>query len=158
MKTHLQVRSVGKPQEPWGKEAINMYATRCSLFGKIELIEVAEGHGGSAKPNIAKARQIEAQSLLNKLPKDAYLVALDENGRQFSSQEFSVLLEREASTGRSIIFLIGGSWGLDDEVLKKADLKLSLGKMTLPHSLARIVLLEQIYRAQTIIAGRTYHK
>lgn len=158
MKTHIQVRSVGKAQEPWGKEAINMYATRCSLFGKIELIETAEGHGGSAKPNIAKAKQTEAESLLNKLPEDAYLVVLDEGGKQLSSPEFSATLEREASNGRPIVFIIGGSWGLDDEVLKRAGLKLSLGKITLPHTLARIVLLEQIYRAQMIGAGREYHK
>ncbi|MHB8830759.1 MAG: 23S rRNA (pseudouridine(1915)-N(3))-methyltransferase RlmH [Patescibacteria group bacterium] len=158
MKTHIQVRSVGKAQEPWGKEAINMYATRCSLFGKIELIEVTEGHEGSAKPNLAKAKQTEANSLLNKLPKDVYLIVLDEGGKQLDSQEFSSTLEREASTGRPVVFIIGGSWGLDNEVLKKADLKLSLGKITLPHTLARIVLLEQIYRAQMISAGREYHK
>ncbi|MDD5726687.1 MAG: 23S rRNA (pseudouridine(1915)-N(3))-methyltransferase RlmH [Patescibacteria group bacterium] len=158
MKTHIQVRSVGKAQELWGKEAINMYATRCSLFGKIELIEVAEGHEGSVKPNLAKAKQTEAESLLNKLPKDAYLIALDEGGKQLDSQEFSSTLEREASTGRPVVFIIGGSWGLDNEVLKTADLKLSLGKITLPHTLARIVLLEQIYRAQMISAGREYHK
>lgn len=135
-----------------------MYATRCSLFGKIELIEVAEGHGGSAKPNVSKAMSTEAQSLLNNLPKDAYLIALDDQGKQFTSEEFAGLFEREASTGRPIIFIIGGSWGLGDEVLKKADLKMSLGKITLPHTLARIVLLEQIYRAQMIGAGREYHK
>jgi len=158
MKTHIQVRSVGKAQEQWSKEAINMYATRCSLFGKIELIELAEGHEGSAKPNLAKAKQAEAQSLLNKLPKDAYLIALDEGGKQPSSLEFSAALEREASTGKTIVFIIGGSWGLDESLLKQANLKFSLGKLTLPHSLARIVLLEQIYRAQMISAGREYHK
>lgn len=158
MKAHIQIRSIGKPQDPWSRQAINMYTTRCALFGKIEVLEGPEGHAGSIKPNIGKAKQIEANYLLKNLPKDTYLIALDENGKQFSSEEFSKSLEKEAETGRSIVFLIGGSWGLDIELLKKAHLKLSLGKITLPHSLARIVLLEQIYRAFMISDGRSYHK
>lgn len=135
-----------------------MYLTRCSNFGKIEELEAPEGHQGSAKPDVLKAKKHEAESLLKNLPKDTYLVALDEHGKQFGSEEFSSALVREADLGRSIIFFIGGSWGLDDEILSKANLKLSLGKMTLPHSLARVVLLEQIYRALMISEGRSYHK
>jgi 23S rRNA (pseudouridine1915-N3)-methyltransferase len=158
MKTHIQVRSIGKPQEAWNKEAINMYATRCSLFGKLEVLEMPEGHQNSTKPNLQKAKQQEAESLLKNLPKDAFLIALDEHGKQLTSEDFSATLTKEASLGRSIVFFIGGSWGLDDGVIKKANLSLSLGKITLPHSLARIVLLEQIYRALMISEGRAYHK
>lgn len=158
MKTHIQIRSIGKPQEGWIKEAINMYITRCTPFGKIELIELPEGHGGSAKPDIKKTLRLESESLLKSLPKDSYIITLDEHGREFSSQIFSSLLLQEASLGKKLIFIIGGSWGLDPDVIKRANLILSLGKMTLPHSLARIVLLEQIYRAQMIGGGRNYHK
>ncbi|MDD2786285.1 MAG: 23S rRNA (pseudouridine(1915)-N(3))-methyltransferase RlmH [Patescibacteria group bacterium] len=158
MKTHIQVRSIGKPQADWIKEAVNMYATRCAPFGKIELIELPEGHRGSAKPDVRKAMQTEAEHLLGKLSDDAYVIALDETGKQLNSIAFSGMIESETSNGRSLIFLIGGSWGLDAAVIKRANITLSLGKMTLPHSLARIVLLEQIYRAQMIGEGRNYHK
>lgn len=139
-------------------QAINMYTTRCSLFGKIEALEMAEGHGESAKPNITKAKTNEAERLLKNLPNDACIIALDEHGKELDSVGFSLLIENKGANGQPLVFLIGGSWGLDDSVLKKAHATLSLGKITLPHSLARIVLLEQIYRAQMIIAGREYHK
>ncbi|MDD5437586.1 MAG: 23S rRNA (pseudouridine(1915)-N(3))-methyltransferase RlmH [Patescibacteria group bacterium] len=158
MKTHIQVRAVGKPQESWGKEAAQMYLARSAAFGKFEVLEAAEGHQGSAKPDVRKAQRREAESLLKNLPEDAYLIALDEHGKQFTSEEFSSVLVREADLGRPIVFFIGGSWGLDEELLSKANLKLSFGKMTLPHSLARVVLLEQIYRALMISEGRMYHK
>ncbi len=135
-----------------------MYLTRCSLFGKIDILEVAEGHQGSSKPDVQKTKKREAEDLLKNLPKDAYLIALDEHGKQLSSEDFSKDLAREAGLGRPVVFFIGGSWGLDDAVLTKTDLKLSFGKITLPHSLARVVLVEQIYRALMISEGRSYHK
>jgi 23S rRNA (pseudouridine1915-N3)-methyltransferase len=158
MKTHMQIRSIGKPPEPWIKEAVNSYATRCSPFGKLELMELPEGHSGSAKPNLIRTKQIEAQSLTRNLPEGALVIALDEKGRQYGSQEFAERIEKEASGGRTIIFLIGGSWGLEESIFGRADMTMSLGKLTLPHSLVRIVLLEQIYRAHMISAGREYHK
>lgn len=158
MKTHMQIRAVGKAQEPWMREAQKMYAERLSAFGRLEISEVAEGHAGSAKPDMRRTRQTEAESLTKNLTQESYLVALDETGQQYASPEFAGLLERQAADGRTVVFLIGGSWGLDESVLKQANLIFSLGKMTLPHSLARIVLLEQIYRAHMISAGREYHK
>jgi 23S rRNA (pseudouridine1915-N3)-methyltransferase len=158
MKTHMQIRAVGKPQESWMREVLKMYAERLSAFGKLEILEVAEGHDGSAKPDIRKTKQSEALGLTKNLSQGSYLVALDETGQQYASPKFAELLERQAADGRTVVFLIGGSWGLDESVLKQADLVLSLGKLTLPHSLARIVLLEQIYRAHMISAGREYHK
>jgi len=156
MHSEIQVRCVGRLQETWHKEAVHMYATRCSPFGKLTVLEVKEGHGGSAKPDVAKTLKNEAADLLDKLPKDALLVALDEHGTKKSTADFAQWLAGHSD--RPLVFVIGGSWGLDQTVLDRADMTLSLGAMTLPHALARIVLMEQIYRADMINGGRKYHK
>jgi 23S rRNA (pseudouridine1915-N3)-methyltransferase len=104
--------------------------------------------------------RLEGELLLDKLPADAYLYVLDERGRQMTSLEFSQHLEDIVSTDskRKVYFLLGGSNGHSDSVKARADCLLSLGKMTMPHQLARLVLIEQIYRAQTISQGHPYHK
>mgnify|MGYP000982437263 CR=1 FL=1 len=155
---HFFLRTIGKAQETWQKDAIAQYVERIKPFGKIEVIELSEGHGGSAKPDEEKTRAIEAETLLKGISADSYVIALDEVGKNYSSVEFSKLLEREMDNGRSITFLIGGSWGLHASVRERANSVVSFGKQTLPHLLARIILLEQLYRVQTIIQGKTYHK
>lgn len=127
-------------------------------MGKFEMLELSEGNQGSAKPDIARTKQTEAEELLKNLPKNNYVIALDENGQQMTSPALAGLLDREASLGKTLTFQIGGSWGLDESLIQKADLVLSLGKMTFPHAIAKILLLEQLYRAHTIIAGKEYHK
>ncbi|HPN14627.1 MAG TPA: 23S rRNA (pseudouridine(1915)-N(3))-methyltransferase RlmH [bacterium] len=158
MKTHIHIRSIGKPQETWMQDAAAMYLTRCRTMGKFEMLELSEGNQGSAKPDIARTKQTEAEELLKNLPKNNYVIALDENGQQLTSPALAGLLEKEASLGKTLTFQIGGSWGLDESLIQKADLVLSLGKMTFPHAIAKILLLEQLYRAHTIIAGKEYHK
>ena len=155
-KTTLRV--IGRAQETWHVEALESYLDRLSPFQKIDLIELPEGHGGSAKPDLAKTRKVEAESLLKGIPDGAFAVALDETGKRFDSPTFAKKLETWAEGGRPVVFLIGGSWGLDASVRDRADVVLSLGEMTLPHLLARIVLLEQLYRAESILSGKTYHK
>lgn len=152
------VRAVGKPKEAWQKVALSEYAKRILAYAKLKTIEVAEGHGGSKKPDEQKTVSAEAKTLLSSLPDDAFVIALDETGKNLSSQDFAKRIEKESESGRTIMFLIGGSWGLAPEVRERADLVLSFGKETLPHILARIVLLEQLYRAETILKGKTYHK
>jgi len=154
----LQIRVVGKPQENWQTEAIESYLTRLSPFAKIEILEIKEGHGGATKPDENKTRAAEAGSLLKNIPTDAIVVALDETGTNLTSPTFARHLETWGISGQTIVFLIGGSWGLDASVKARAKFVLSLGKHTLPHLLARIVLLEQLYRAETILAGKVYHK
>jgi 23S rRNA (pseudouridine1915-N3)-methyltransferase len=110
------------------------------------------------KPDVEKTRRTEAESLLKGIPNQAFVVAVDETGRTFSSNTFAEQIHAWSEGGRTLVFLIGGSWGLDTTVRDRADTVLSLGSMTLPHLLARIVLLEQLYRAETILAGKTYHK
>lgn len=154
----LIIRAVGRSHEDWHPQAIHSYLTRLAPFAKVEMIEVEEGHRGSAKPNEKEGRKREAERLLQSLPRDAYVIALDEQGVNLDSQAFAKKLTDWTEGGKTIVFLIGGSWGLDPSVKEKANTLLSFGKQTLPHLLARITLLEQLYRAETIIAGKTYHK
>jgi len=152
------IRAVGKPKEDWQKEALKEYQKRLSAFAKIEAQEVPEGHGGAKKPDTQKTISKEAESLLASLPGNAFVIALDETGKNLSSEDFAKRIEVATEGGRPVIFLIGGSWGLDETVRERANLVLSFGKETLPHMLARIVLMEQIYRVETILKGKTYHK
>ncbi len=152
------IRVIGKPNESWHPQAIHSYLERLTPFAKVELIELAEGNEGSAKPNESKTRSSEAASLLKGIPKDAFVVALDEHGKNLDVPTFVKTLENWTEGGRTVVFLIGGSWGLDETVIKRANGLLSFGKHTLPHLLARIVLLEQLYRAEMVLHGKTYHK
>ncbi|MDF1497678.1 MAG: 23S rRNA (pseudouridine(1915)-N(3))-methyltransferase RlmH [Patescibacteria group bacterium] len=162
MMNNIQIKCIGTLQEPWHKQAIHMYTQRYQPFGKLEILELPEGHKGSAKPNLTKTLQTEADSLLKNIDQDTYLIAMDESGKQLTSTDFADLLNSRNSKfeirNTNICFVIGGSWGLDKSIIDRANLILSLGKMTLPHSLARIILLEQLYRAQMINSGRKYHK
>lgn len=151
----LRIRAIGRVPEPWQKEAVDMYVDRLKPLIHLEIVELPEGHKGSAKPDVEKTRQDEATSLLKGIPSDDVVVALDETGKLMDSPAFAQYLTQTASP---VTFLIGGSWGLSDEARSRADLVLSLGKMTLPHGLARVVLLEQLFRAQMIRSGKPYHK
>jgi 23S rRNA (pseudouridine1915-N3)-methyltransferase len=155
---NIHIRAIGSPSEAWQKAAAETYLTRLKPYAKVEIDERPEGHKGSAKPDATRAKAAEAQALLKAHKSDAFVIALDETGKEYSSSAFSKQLELWSEGGRPFVFLIGGSWGLSDEVRDKADALLSLGKMTLPHGLARIVLLEQLYRAEAIARGKEYHK
>ncbi len=154
----IHIRAIGKPTENWQHEACETYLKRLKPFAKVDMIELKEGHGGSAKPDMAKTRANEAESLLQGHKSDAFVIALDETGTNLDSLSFAHKIESWSEGGRPLVFLIGGSWGLDPSIRKQADATISLGKQTLPHNLARIVLLEQIYRAETILAKKEYHK
>lgn len=150
------LRVIGKAQTAWQREALEEYQTRLAPYANVQIIECAEGHQGSAKPDEEKTRAREAESLLASLPPNAYLIALDENGKNLSSSTLATTIKEYLD--RPIVFFIGGSWGLHTSIRNRVHLVLSLGKQTLPHLLARIVLLEQIYRVETILQGKTYHK
>ncbi len=153
---NLNIRAIGKLTEPWLRQGVDMYVDRIKPLAKIQVIELAEGQKGSAKPDMERTRASEAQNLQKGLVSGSLIVALDQTGKQFDSPALAKLLQEHSD--RPLTFLIGGSWGLEAEILKKSDLVLSLGKLTLPHSLARLVLAEQLYRALMINAGRAYHK
>lgn len=149
--------AVGKLKEPYWRDAAAEYLKRLRPYADVRVAEISDrdpGRGG-----VEKARAEEAADILKALPEGTHVIALDIRGRQLSSEAFAERLERLAVEGRgSVAFVIGGSHGLDDAVLAAADERLSFGPMTLPHNLARIVVLEQVYRAFRIRRGEPYHK
>ncbi|PIP60693.1 23S rRNA (pseudouridine(1915)-N(3))-methyltransferase RlmH [Candidatus Uhrbacteria bacterium CG22_combo_CG10-13_8_21_14_all_47_17] len=153
-----EIRAIGKTTEAWQSEAIKSWLTRLSPYIKTSIKELPEGHEGSVKPDLAKTRAREAEVLLKKLPEQAFIVALDETGKNISSEALAHELEQQTDNGTAIVFLIGGSWGLDESVRHRANLVLSFGKQTLPHNLVKIILLEQLFRTEAILRGKTYHK
>ena len=154
----IHIRTVGRLPETWQREAEQGLVQRLQPYAKTEIIEISEGHGGSSKPDPARARATEAEGLSKGYKDDAIVIALDEHGKEYDSPAFAKQLETWSEGGHPLVFLIGGSWGLDETLLKDANAKLSLGKMTWPHGIARLLLLEQLFRAEAISRGKEYHK
>ena len=157
----ITVLTVGKLKESYLRDACAEYAKRLSAYAKVSVTEVSE-YRCSERPSAAEIEQVkekEGALLLAKIPKGAYVIPLCIEGKQLSSEAFSEKLTALAPQGVSeIVFIIGGSFGLSDAVKARGDFSLSFGKMTLPHQLMRVVLLEQIYRAFAIAANTKYHK
>jgi len=158
---NLTIISVGKLKEKYLKEGINEYLKRLSKYAKVEIIEVPDE---KAPENLSQREEEnikdkEGQNILKHIKDNMFVVALDIQGKHLSSEEFAQFLSQRAIEGKSsIAFIIGGSIGLSKSVLNRADFKLSFSKMTFPHQLMRLILLEQIYRAYRIISGEPYHK
>ena len=157
----LLIAAVGKLKQGPERELLTHYFARIEALsrklglGPLSLIEIPESRAGS--PTV-RCRD-EAKALLAKLPPSYRQICLDKAGEQLSSEGFAERLAKFRDGGvDGLAFVIGGADGLGGEVLAKADLRLSLGAMTLPHGLARIVLAEQLYRAETILAGHPYHR
>lgn len=152
----LALVAVGRLKERFWREAAEEYLTRLGPYADVRVIEIADR---DPSRGIDRALAEEGDDILKALPAGAHVVALEIDGRQLSSQALSERLEQLALDGRSsVAFVVGGSHGLSSAVLSRADDRLSLGPMTLPHNLARIVLLEQLYRAFKISRGEPYHK
>ena len=152
---------IGKIKEKFYREAVCEFEKRLSRYCRLEIIEVLdEKTPDHAGPLVEKQITAKAASrLLKYLNQDAYVIALAIEGKQLNSVELSEKLENLGTSGIShIIFLIGGSLGLSDGILSGADFALSFSKMTFPHQLMRVILLEQIYRAYRIMNGEPYHK
>ncbi len=152
----LSVIAVGKLKERFWREACEEYLKRLSAYATVRVTEVADRDPARGE---ARALAEEGADVLRAIPEGAHVIALDIGGKQLSSEAFSARLEALALDGRSTVaFVIGGSVGLDPTVVARADERLSLGPMTLPHNLARVVVLEQVYRAFRISRGEPYHK
>ncbi len=151
------ILAVGKAQESWQTEAISQYTTRLKPYAAVKIVEIPD-EPESPTTSTAQIRHIEAEKLLRRIPAGSTLIALDETGKNLSSQEWAELLQNEAERGTPITLLIGGTNGLDPALRQSVQKSISLGKHTMPHILARIVLLEQLYRAETILKGKTYHR
>ena len=157
----ITVIAVGKIKEKYLRDAIAEYAKRLSKYCKLELLEVAdEKTPDAASPAVERSiRQKEGERILRYVREDAYVVTLEIGGQMLDSVEFSRKLERLGIQGKShITFIIGGSIGLSPEVSSRADYALSFSKMTFPHQLMRVILLEQIYRSFRIRNHEPYHK
>lgn len=151
---------VGRLKEKYWRDAAAEYEKRLSRFGKFETVEVGDlPEPQNASPALeAQLRQKEGEAILAKLRQDDIVVALCIDGRRLDSVELADQLRRYGDTGRRVAFVIGGSLGLSPEVVARANMKLSFSPMTFPHQLARVMLLEQVYRACKINAGERYHK
>lgn len=153
--------TVGKIKEKYLRDAIAEYTKRLSKYCKLESIEVAdEKTPDQASETVEEnIRTKEGERILKYIRDDMYVVTLEIAGKMLSSEEFARKIEKLGIQGKSsIAFVIGGSIGLGKEVLKRSDFALSFSKMTFPHQLMRVVLLEQVYRAYRIINGEPYHK
>ncbi|HTM68922.1 MAG TPA: 23S rRNA (pseudouridine(1915)-N(3))-methyltransferase RlmH [Candidatus Binatia bacterium] len=152
----LTIIAVGPLKETWWKEAQAEYLRRLSPFAKVAVVEAAaEPFGGSVTPATAMKR--EGERVLSRIPDDAFVIALERTGRRASSPDLAKLVREEGGAGAHLVFVIGGAPGLDPAVLAAARAKLSISDMTFTHEMARVFLLEQLYRAMTIVAGKAYH-
>ncbi|NMA32963.1 MAG: 23S rRNA (pseudouridine(1915)-N(3))-methyltransferase RlmH [Clostridiaceae bacterium] len=157
----ISIIAIGKIKERYLKEGIAEYSKRLSRFCDLQITEVADE---PAPENLSAAQEEQVKSreavrVLDKVRDGDYLVVLDVKGAKKSSEEFAEALKNCMVSGSSsITFVIGGSLGLAPELVKKANMRLSLSDMTFPHQLSRLILLEQVYRAFKIINGEPYHK
>ena len=155
------VIGVGKIKEKFYTQAIDEYAKRLSRYGKLEIIEVAdEKTPDQASDTVNRMiKDKEGERILAQIKDDAYVIALAIEGKMLDSEELAAKIESLGVTGTSnIALIIGGSLGLSEKVMKRADYHLSFSRMTFPHQLMRVILLEQIYRACRIMHNEPYHK
>jgi len=155
---NINIIAVGKIREQYIKSGIEEFLKRCRPYSSVKITEI-EAELVKNDSQIKKSISVEGEKILNNLADNAYIIVMDIPGKQFCSEEFASKIQDINIQGvNQIIFIIGGAFGLDQKVKEKADLFLSLSKMTLPHQLARLFLLEQIYRAFKIINNEPYHK
>ena len=152
----LRILWVGRSQQSFVEQGIAYYRERIAPYQSIELVEVrAAAHSGR---DPAQALRREGEAILKRLAPEEPVVLLDERGRQFSTREFADWLgEQQERAGRPPTFVIGGAYGVDEAVRSRAGTAIALSRLTLPHQLVRVVLLEQLYRALSLRAGHGYH-
>ncbi len=157
----VTIIAVGKMQADYYKKAASEYEKRLSAYCNIKVVEIAEftiNEKNASEKLTQKALENEAKNIIDKLPKNALVVSLCIEGKTYTSEEFAQFFNKSAVEGSShIVFIIGSSHGLANEI-KNISKKMSFGKMTFAHQLARVMLLEQIYRAFSILNGTKYHK
>ncbi|MBU8687889.1 23S rRNA (pseudouridine(1915)-N(3))-methyltransferase RlmH [Priestia megaterium] len=158
---NISIITIGKLKEKYLKQGIQEYLKRLSSYAKVEIIELADEKAPEnlSESEMEQVKQKEGERILAKISDDTHIIALAINGKQKSSEELAKEIDSLATYGKSkIAFVIGGSLGLSSEVMKRSNAALSFSKMTFPHQLMRLVLVEQIYRAFRIIRNEPYHK
>lgn len=157
----IQVIAVGKLKETYWRQALAEYDKRLRPYAKVEFVEVPDEKAPD-QLSPAEEQQIkgkEGEKVLARVRPDAHVIALALEGAVWTSEQFADRLQsRMTYSGGSVAFIIGGSLGLSNDVLQRADQQISFGRMTMPHQLVRIVLAEQLYRAFKIMRGQAYHK
>jgi len=151
----VRVLAVGRDRSGLYAPAAAEYAARLGRYVRFELVELPEARKHAGTP---RAKEEEGASLLARIDPREHVVALDERGKEYTSVELARRVEAWLGAGRDVALVIGGSDGLSPEVLERAGEKVALSRLTLAHRLARVVLLEQLYRAMTILRGEPYHK
>lgn len=157
----ITIVCVGKIKEKFYRDALAEYTKRLSRYCSLSITEVADEKTKEQASDVECAiiKDREGERILKSIREDGYVIALAIDGKNLDSVELSKKIENLALTGKSnLYFVIGGSLGLSDEVMKRADYKLSFSRMTFPHQLMRVILLEQIYRSYRIINNEPYHK
>jgi len=158
---NISIVTVGKLKEKYLKQGIEEYLKRLTAYAKVEMIEVADEKAPEilSELEMVQVKQKEGERILAKISQDTYVIALAIQGKLASSEELADSLDKLATYGKSkIAFVIGGSLGLSDEVIKRSNEQLSFSRMTFPHQLMRLILVEQVYRAFRINRGEPYHK
>lgn len=157
----IRIYAIGKIKEQYLKDGINEYIKRLQSYANIEIIEVADSKVKD-NPNdadIEKAKNEEGKRVLKNIKNNERLIGLDLNSKEFTSEEFSNFINNELIQGGSLIsMVIGGSYGLSDDLKKRCNSKISLSKLTFLHQMTRLILLEQIYRSFKILNNEIYHK
>ena len=148
----ITIIAVGKKHESWVHEGIERYEKRLRAPWNVDWVILPH----SAREG-QEARQEESERILSRLKDDDFVVLLDERGKNIDSPTLSRILEDELSYGKQIVVIIGGAYGVDDRIHQRADMVWSLSKLVFPHQLVRLVLVEQVYRAQEIARGGAYH-
>ena len=157
----LTIITVGKLKEPFYKSAVAEYEKRMKAYGGISIVELPEVKlpDNPSRAQIDGALKKQAEAVRQKLPKNCWLCILTPEGKLLSSEELAKKLSDVRTGGKSeLVFLIGSSFGIDETLKKSGDFRLSMSPMTFPHHLARVMVLEQIYRAESILVGSKYHK
>lgn len=157
----ITILCVGKIKEKYFKEGIAEYQKRLSKYCNLEIVEVADEKtpDSAGEIEMERIKEKEAQRLQKYIKKDAYKITLEIEGNMISSEQLAEKIDYLGISGNShIIFIIGGSLGLHDNITKQSDYKLSFSKFTFPHQMMRMILLEQIYRSYRIIMKEPYHK
>ncbi len=157
----IRILCVGKIKEKFMREALGEYSKRLSRYIKLEIAEVADEKtpDSASEREELQIRDKEGERLLKLIRQEDYVIALAIDGKMYDSVTFSQKLDRFGMLGRgSVVFVIGGSLGLAEQVLERADESISFSKMTFPHQLMRVILLEQIYRGYRILRNEPYHK
>lgn len=155
----ITILQIGKTRQPFFQESEQEYLKRLKPYAKVQIITLKEGQGLKDSPSHKELiKQKEAAQILTSIAPKTFIIVLDERGKNLNSMEFAQFIKEKQNAGASdLTFIIGGAFGLSQEILKHANLQLSFSRFTFTHEMIRTLLLEQLYRAFTIIQGKTYH-